>query len=106
MSAAFLAPLTPVAEAVSVATSYMSPAGLNAGVSSPSFGEFITQGLGQLNQQMLASQTDLQNLALGNVQNLHQLMISLEESRLNFQLMLQVRNRLLESYQDLMRMQV
>ena len=106
MSAAFLAPLTPVAEVASAATSNMSPAGINAGVSGPSFGELVTQGLGQLNQQMLSSQTDLQNLALGNVQNLHQLMISLEESRLNFQLMLQVRNRLLESYQDLMRMQV
>jgi flagellar hook-basal body complex protein FliE len=84
----------------------MSPAGISAGVSGTSFGELVTQGLGQLNQQMLSSQTDLQNLALGNVQNLHQLMISLEENRLNFQLMLQVRNRLLESYQEIMRMQV
>ena len=104
MSAAFLAPLTPIAEVA--AASNASPAGINASVSGPAFGELVTQGLGQLNQQMLSSQTDLQNLALGNQQNLHQLMISLEESRLNFQLMLQVLNRLLESYQELMRMQV
>jgi flagellar hook-basal body complex protein FliE len=104
MSAAFLVPLTPIAEAA--AASNVSPAGINASVSGPSFGELVTQGLGQLNQQMLSSQTDLQNLALGNQQNLHQLMISLEESRLSFQLMLQVRNRVLESYQALMRMQV
>jgi flagellar hook-basal body complex protein FliE len=43
---------------------------------------------------------------VGNVQNLHQVMIRLEESRLAFQLTMQVRNRLLESYQDVMRMQV
>jgi flagellar hook-basal body complex protein FliE len=30
----------------------------------------------------------------------------MEEARLSFQLMLQVRNRLLESYQEVMRMQV
>ena len=33
-------------------------------------------------------------------------MIRLEEAALSFQLMLQVRNRVLEAYQDVMRMQV
>lgn len=66
----------------------------------------VTQGLQQVNGQLLASQTDLQQLSVGNVQNLHQVMIRLEESRLAFQLTMQVRNRLLESYQDVMRMQV
>lgn len=72
----------------------------------PSFGELVNHGLGQVNQQLLASQTDLQQLAVGDVQNLHQVMMRLEESRLSFQVMLQVRNRLLEAYQELMKMQV
>jgi flagellar hook-basal body complex protein FliE len=33
-------------------------------------------------------------------------MIRLEETKLAFQLMVQVRNRLLEAYQDVMRMQI
>jgi flagellar hook-basal body complex protein FliE len=70
------------------------------------FGEMVTSALGELNGQLLASQTDLQQLAVGNVQNLHQIMIRLEESRLSFQLLLQIRNRLLEAYQDVMKMQV
>lgn len=70
------------------------------------FGDLFTQGLSQVNDSLLTSQTDMQRLATGDVQNLHQLMIRLEESRINFQLMLQVRNRLLEAYQDVMKMQI
>lgn len=70
------------------------------------FGQLVRSGLAEVNGQLLTSQTDMQRLAVGEVQNLHHLMIRLEESRLSFQLMLQVRNRLLEAYQDVMRMQV
>lgn len=70
------------------------------------FGNLVTQGLSKVNEQLLQSDADLKTLASGDVQNLHQIMIRLEESRLSFQLMLQVRNRLLESYQDIMKMQI
>jgi flagellar hook-basal body complex protein FliE len=70
------------------------------------FGRLVTQGIGEVNGQLLASQGDLQRLATGDVQNLHQVMVRLEESRLSFELLLQVRNRLLEAYQDVMKMQV
>lgn len=77
-----------------------------SGTTGAGFSSMVTQGLQQVNGQLLASQADLQQLSVGNVQNLHQVMIRLEESRLAFQLTMQVRNRLLESYQDVMRMQV
>jgi flagellar hook-basal body complex protein FliE len=70
------------------------------------FGQMISKGIGEVNEQLLASQTDLQRLATGDVQNLHQIMIRLEESRMSFQLLLQVRNRLLEAYQDVLKMQI
>ena len=70
------------------------------------FSELVTQGLQKVNNQLLGSQTDLQQLALGNGPELHQVMIRLEESRLSFQLMMQVRNRMLEAYQDVMKMQI
>lgn len=70
------------------------------------FSELVTQGLQKVNNQLLGSQTDLQQLALGNGPELHQVMIRLEETRLNFQLMMQVRNRMLEAYQDVMKMQI
>jgi len=70
------------------------------------FGAQVAQGLQELNQQLLASQVDLQRLAAGETANLHEVMVRLEESRIALQLALQVRNRALEAYQDLMRMQI
>jgi flagellar hook-basal body complex protein FliE len=70
------------------------------------FGNLVSQGLAQVNEQLQTSQTGLQKLATGDLQNVHQVMIQLEESRLSFQLMLQIRGRLLEAYQDVMKMQI
>lgn len=95
-----IAPTPPVTAPDAVATSATSRTG------TPSFGSMVSTGLDQVNQSLLTSQQDMQNLAVGNVQSLHQVMIRLEESKIAFQLMMQVRNRLLESYQDVMRMQV
>jgi len=70
------------------------------------FGEVFANGLDALNKQLVGSQADVQSLALGDTQSLHQVMLRLEETRLSFQLAAQVRNRLVEAYQDVMRMQV
>jgi flagellar hook-basal body complex protein FliE len=72
----------------------------------PDFAQRISEGLQGMNQQLLANQVDLQQLAAGQVHNLHEVMVRLEESRISLQLLLQVRNRVLEAYQDVMRMQV
>lgn len=116
MSAPFIAPIAAVQEPSLAPTQAIAGAGgglgmpaasLGAGAASAtSFGGMVSSGLQQVSAQLQASQADLQTLASGNVENLHQVMLRLEESRMSFQLMLQVRNRLLESYQDLMRMQV
>jgi len=71
-----------------------------------SFGGMVSSGLHTVNTQLMSTQTALQQLAVGDTQNLHQVMISLEEARMSFQLLMQVRNRALESYQELMRMSV
>lgn len=70
------------------------------------FGSLVAEGLQAVNEGLLASQRDLQGLALGETRNLHEVLVRLEESRISFQLMLQVRNRVLEAYQDVIRMQV
>jgi flagellar hook-basal body complex protein FliE len=70
------------------------------------FGQIDADGLGRVNEGLLAAQEGMQSLATGTAPDLHRVMIQIEESQLSFQLMLQVRNRLLESYQDVMKMQV
>ena len=66
--------------------------------------------LGNLVQDVNAKQNvaaqSLQDLQNGQNVSLHQTMISIQEASVSFQLMVEVRNKLLESYQELMRMQV
>lgn len=45
-------------------------------------------------------------LLTGESNNIHQTMIALQESNVAFTLMVEVRNKVLETYQELMRMQV
>ena len=81
-------------------------AGVAGSTGAGAFSNLVTEGIGQVNEQLMTGQVQLQQLASGAPVNLHQVMIGLEESRMSFQLLMQVRNRLLEGYQEVMRMQL
>jgi len=72
----------------------------------PGFGAFVTQGLDAVNATLVKADTEVRQVAAGEGPSLHEVMIHLEEARLSFQLLAQVRNRLLDAYQEVMRMQV
>ena len=97
-------PLPPVASAEPSLMSAMPLPGTTA--AAPGFGQMFSQGIEAMNDKLTATETNLQHLAVGQEQNLHQVMIGMEESRLAFQLFMQVRNRLLSAYDDIMKMQV
>jgi flagellar hook-basal body complex protein FliE len=84
----------------------MQPAAADGAAPAGQFGNMVTQGLDRVNQQLLGTQVDLQHMALGDTGSVHQVMARMEEARLSFELMMQVRNKVLEAYQDVMRMQV
>lgn len=66
----------------------------------------LVAAVNQLNTNLLASDQAVRSLALGHVENLHQTMMSLEETKLSLQLLLQVRSGALDAYQELTRMQI
>jgi len=70
------------------------------------FGSWLAQSLDGVNRQLAQADRGLQSLATGEAQNLHQVMIAMEEARIGMQLIVQVRNRLLDAYQEILRMQV
>ncbi|MCU7815187.1 MAG: flagellar hook-basal body complex protein FliE [Candidatus Thiodiazotropha sp. (ex Rostrolucina anterorostrata)] len=70
------------------------------------FASWFDHQLSELNEQIKTSEVDLRKLATGETNNIHHVMLSLEKAKLSFQLMMQVRNKALEAYQDVMRMQV
>ncbi|HEY3863208.1 MAG TPA: flagellar hook-basal body complex protein FliE [Verrucomicrobiae bacterium] len=57
-------------------------------------------------QQQAAAHSTVNGLLGGQNVSLHQAMISMEEANVSFQMMVEVRNRLMDGYQELMRMQI
>ena len=70
------------------------------------FGDWFAQEIGAVNTSIINSDVEMRKLASGETQSLHEVMLHMEEAKLSFQLLAQVRNRLLEAYQEVMRMQV
>lgn len=70
------------------------------------FGAWLERSVGDANDKQVRADQLVQKLALGDAENLHQVMIALDEAKFSFNLLVQVRNKLLEAYQDVMRMQV
>jgi len=71
-----------------------------------SFATMLGQMVSDINaQQNIATQT-VNALQSGQNVPLHQAVLSMEEANVSFQLMVEVRNRLLEAYQEIMRMQI
>jgi flagellar hook-basal body complex protein FliE len=72
----------------------------------PSLFAQLMEQAAALNGRMQANDASLQSLAVGDTDQLHRVMLNLESTRLTFDLMLQVRNKVLDAYQELMRQQV
>jgi len=72
----------------------------------PSFSQHLYAEIGAVNSKLLTAEAGLQDLAAGKQGNIHHVMLTLEDARLSFQLLTQVRNRMLEAYQDILRMQI
>ncbi len=70
------------------------------------FTNVLGQMVGEVNEKQVAAGQAVSGLLSGGNVSLHQAMISMEEANVSFQLMIEVRNKLLDSYQELMRMQV
>ena len=74
--------------------------------SGDSFATMLGRMVSDVNAQQANATQTVGALQGGQNVPLHQAVISMEEANVSFQLMVEVRNRLLESYQEIMRMQI
>lgn len=70
------------------------------------FGDVLEQALDTVNDMQSRADRLTEKLAAGEVNDIHQVMIAVEQVNLALQLTMQVRNKVIESYQEIMRMQV
>ena len=71
-----------------------------------SFSNVLGRMVQEVNTQQNVASDTVAALQSGQNVSLHQAVIAMEEANVSFQLMVEVRNRLLESYQEIMRMQL
>jgi flagellar hook-basal body complex protein FliE len=97
-----LPPITPVT----------GTAGINAAQSAAptaaadGFGETINNALQAVSDSEFAADAIAESVATGGEATVQQLMVSMTKAQLNVDLLVQVRNRAVEAYQEIMRMQV
>ncbi len=72
-------------------------------------GGFLDQlkgAIAQANDVQLQASHAVDELMTGKTQNIHQAMVALQQADISFQLMMQVRNKLVGAYEEIQRMQI
>lgn len=71
---------------------------------SQSFADYLMDAINKVNQEQLRSEEMNKKLVTGEVRDLHEVMIVSQQASLSLQLAVQVRNKVVEAYQEIMRM--
>lgn len=70
------------------------------------FGQLLADKLGEVEQMQKQADQAVTSFALGNGEGLQDAVVALEKASLSFELMMKVRGKIVEAYQDIMRMPV
>ncbi len=71
-----------------------------------SFADTLKEAVGNVNELQKASDVGMQNLATGRTDNVADVMIAAEKADIALRVMVQVRNKVIDAYQEIMKMQV
>jgi flagellar hook-basal body complex protein FliE len=96
------------AQAVTSIPSVIEPSAVADGKGAQE-GRFLHQlkdAIAQANDVQLQASHAVDELVTGKTQNIHQAMVALQQADISFQLMMQVRNKLVGAYEEIQRMQI
>ena len=71
---------------------------------SVSFSQLLKGSLDQVNRLQQDADASINNLAVGKNTDIHQTMIAVEKASVSFELLMQIRNKVLAAYEKIMRM--
>jgi flagellar hook-basal body complex protein FliE len=72
--------------------------------SGASFGNMLKNYLQDVNKLQKEADKTIQNLAVGNEKNIHETMIAIEKADISFRLMMQIREKIIKAYEEIIRM--
>lgn len=70
------------------------------------FARLLTQFVRDAGNQQAQAEQSVTDIAAGRADNVHNAMLAMVKADLSFHLVLEIRNRLSEAYQEIMRMQI
>lgn len=80
--------------------------GLGKTSETKSFDNIVGKFIGEVDAKHKAAAAETNKMLLGETDNIHQSMIAMQEAGVAFTMMVEVRNKLVQSYQELMKMPV
>ncbi len=84
----------------------LSPTGPAGGEKPGAFANMLTDMISSTNDQMNTAGAQSQAMLAGENKNIHEVMIALEKANISFRFLTQVRNKAVEAYQEVFRMQL
>ena len=72
----------------------------------PDFSDVLRNTIKSVNNAQLEAGQAVQRVLSGESKNIHETMIALQKADVSLEMMMEVRNKLLEAYQEIMRTQV
>lgn len=72
----------------------------------PSFIEALSDSIDKVNEMQKDADQAIESLATGESQNVHGAMLAVSKADMAFRMTMQVRNKMVEAYQEVMRMQI
>lgn len=70
------------------------------------FANMLGNAMNQVNQSQIQAQQSAQNLTNGSETNLHNVMISAQKAEITLTAAVEIRNKVINAYQSIMRMQI
>ena len=69
-----------------------------------SFNDILTKSLKEVNSAQIKSINALNSLVAGKTENIHETMIQMQKASISFQMMMEVRNKLVDAYNEIIKM--
>jgi flagellar hook-basal body complex protein FliE len=70
------------------------------------FKNTVSNYVNEVNDLQLKAGESIENFATGKVENVHEVMIAMSKAEVSFKFMMETRNKLVDAYKEIMKMQV
>jgi flagellar hook-basal body complex protein FliE len=90
-------------QGVAGSVGHLSQPGKKApGEHSGDFQSMLLNSIKEVNKMQLDSNNAIHQLATGTTESIHETMIAMEKASVSFQMMMQIRNRIIDAYQEIL----